>query len=249
MPKVECYWKSSKTNIFLYMVVTALCIGLVISINETFHLKSRLDTQSNLIFNLIKGDKETAQNLKYQQFKEDSYLRQQDKDTNLIMMYIPCVFLIITAFSYLNIREVIDGFRKYIVNKTDEYDKKHENFHEDLVNIQNSLNREIGFLRESEAQNYLNMNDFSDFVSMSLTAISYFSRCYSYYKKNKDEVQEKMISQNITESLMEIQKVIDKNIIEIDKSEVLNATKEIRENTNNDISLLLSKIETTLKLK
>lgn len=238
-----------KTNVFLYSIVMVLCIGFTLSICKISHLNSRLDTQNTLIIQIFRGDKETEQNLKLQKFKEDSYLRQQEKDTELIMMYIPCVFLIITFLSYGNIQDVINRFKKYVEAKTKYYDEEHKKLHIDLVGIQNDLDREIGFLRESEANNYLNIDKFTDYVSMYLTAISYFSRCYVYYKEQKDTTEEQSALFHILKAINKVVEIVDKNNIEIDKSETLSKTKEIRENTNEEVSLQLSKIETKLNLK
>lgn len=128
-----------KTNIFLYVVVILLCIGFTLSICKINHLNSRLDTQNNLIYDIIKGDKQTEQQLKYQQFKEDSYIRQQDRDTTLILLIVPVFFAMFGYFTFKLSSDEFAFFKNEMIRNYDEQKAANQSVHKQLVKTQNDL--------------------------------------------------------------------------------------------------------------
>lgn len=235
-----------KTNVFLYGVVILLCIGFVLSICKINHLNSRLDTQNTLIIQIFRGDKETEQNLKLQKFKEDFYIKQQERDSNLILTVLPILFAIFGILSYKLSSDEFSFFKTQQKNKHAKQQAKYNSTHKQLVETQNDLYYQIADINMNKADNHLNDENKASYLFYKIVALKSYTTCYfNHVELKQEDTAKSLLNDMIIPHLKDIESISD--LTAIHKSVIINSLKYIGSINNTEIDDLLPKIQVKIK--
>lgn len=116
-----------KSNIILILLVLLTILGGVFIYHKVAVIETRFETlkESNIRLQLNKPL--TSGQIKERQFKEEMYIRQQERDTNLILSFFSFFSILVGFFTFRSVREEF-------VNKWNEISQANESTKADIEN-------------------------------------------------------------------------------------------------------------------
>lgn len=237
-----------------WIKIISIGLGLLIATSliqysQNNHLNSRIDTLNNNFKRLATKDSTLLKDIKYQQFKEDSYIKQVDRDTNLTLWFVAIMFGVfgIISFASFNIR--VEQIEKVLDEKYDEHISELNNLKDDVNELKADLNSDSATLYSEKADKFKRESKNDMYVFYELLSIRKQALTYEYHRSRN-----KTLSESIRESMNANLKVLDYSITKfenkpsIDKKSFDRISDSIRKVDNTDLNLLVSKIHVNLNL-
>lgn len=230
-------------------VLTAISIGVCVYLYlRVDHLNSRLETLGdNVIYYCDSIDQVQFQ---VHEFKEQSYIRQQEHDTNLILLVFGLLF---TAFAALNLvisEARLTSFKEKIsedtTQKTSKWNKKHKHLKRTLESLQADVKSEVAWLKKEDAKDALEAGDRSGYIFFTFIACKLFTEAALYYKGNAHEEMVKTFEGSIENTLSTALDKINNQSIQMadhDSEDFLSLFNDIRKLGNYKIDKLISQIQ------
>ena len=181
LSKFDKYWLVVLSFGFVFLFTT-----IFIQRTEIENLNSRIDTVNANFKRLATNDSSFVKDLKYIQFKEDSYLKQLDRDTNLILWFIAIVFGLFGVISFASFSRRVGSLEKEL---NDRYENQFESFKamsEDLGYTKALLDFDSALVTDQIAENHFNKQLYDSYASLSIIAVNKRARYYLFHL-DKDE--------------------------------------------------------------
>jgi hypothetical protein len=187
-------------HILYSFFIVSLVVCVVISLHNNHILESRLNTFTKGLD--LKSSEKT--------FKEDFYLSQLGRDTNLILVFIPLFVGIVSLFTYTS---VIGKFRV----ETDKYNDKIEKQKSEWNTVKRHLSEfksEYNFNKhsyyKSKAFNYAFEGQYDYFVFNFLESIFYLSEYNQFFIEKDDKDFSDFIKNQIQAELKDLNTQLNK---------------------------------------
>lgn len=126
----------------------------IIQYSEYTHLDSRLNTLNNNFKRLVVKDSSLVKEVRFQQFKEDSYLRQIDRDTNLILWFVAIIFSVFGLISFASFNHRDQQIEEALEEKYNVHIKELKTLEHDTNNLKADLNSESASNLNERAEKY-----------------------------------------------------------------------------------------------
>jgi hypothetical protein len=235
-------------------ITLILAIGFIVLIIQNSKIKnlnSRVETVNKSFQRLVLKDKTLEKDIKFQQFKEDSYLRQLDRDTTLILWFIAIVAGLFGIVSFSSINRRIITLEDDLEKKYGNHLKKVNNLTDDLQDIKADLNSESYTINSEKAENFNKEKNYDLYVFYALLSGSKLSQYYIYHqeKKNIDVAEAALgsirtMAQHVYEriSILPTKPKLDKNSFNI-------LDRNLRKIDDVELNEYLSKIHTLIEFK
>ncbi len=244
-----------KTNInrnwivFLSFSIILIFILIYIENSRTEHIESRIDTLNNNFRKLVIRDSTLTKNINLIQFKEDSYLNQLDRDTNLILWFIAIVFGLFGILSYTSFNRRVQIVEDDLENKFNNALADLSDLKNDLSNLQADLEGESSAINDQIAEHHFQEKRFDFYLFYCLLSINKNAVYYEY--KVSDESLSELTLKSIIASLKYLNFRLKNFEVKpkISHQSYLDSTLNIRKIQNIEIIKLLSEIFTRIEIE
>ena len=195
---------SKKPTLLFYVSVTLtlllFCsiIFIFILISKVNSDNNRFNTLSKQIENISICDESTIQQLSKQQFKEDYFINQQNKDTTLILTVFGVTVVFFGFFSYSLFESRINEHKKHYSSKIEEQDRKYGTLKFHFESLLIDITSKEGYENAYKSNESLFNEDYGWYVYYILASVKYFSDYYEILKKRKG-------SKNLKSTIYDIQ--------------------------------------------
>src|SRR5690554_351432 len=191
-----------KTNFYTHCIIIILSVGLIFMYYKVSNLEYKYETFKESNIRLETNQKLTESQVKERQFKEEMYIRQQERDTNLILTVFSLFSLLVGFLTFKSVREsfvhVVREFDKNHSRYKSEMNKKYVRIAHDYKLLEKDLNFEIALNLLDRVKDSLKDNDKSSYVGYSLRAIEkLINVTYSYEDESpehKDAIKRLILS-------------------------------------------------------
>lgn len=180
------------TIILLFGIFSISCV-LFVQKTKNENLESRINTLNCNFSRLIEKDSTLIKEIQFQQFKEDNFITQLDRNTNLILWFIAIVFGLFGIISFASFNKRVSDLEKEQQEKYDDYINKSETLKDEILEIKSDLRGEIASIKEMEADKYFDSKKFDSFALFMLISIKYYSQYYEYQKDTNIELAESIL--------------------------------------------------------
>ena len=221
----------------------------IIQFSQNKHLNSRLDTVNNNFKKKILKDTLLAEKIKYQQFKEDSYLKQIDRDTNLILWFVAIMFGVFGLISFASFNTRVEQVEGDLEDKYESHIDELKKLKYDINGLKADLYSDSATIHTDKANTFRIEGNYDLYVFYELLSLSKLSKYYLHYEKINPELADVTYK-----SIQTTLKSIESKINDLDtkpsikKSTYENITSTLREVIDGDSSLVLSNIHVKLNL-
>lgn len=159
-----------KTNIILVLLVVFCISGVFLMYNKLSALEYRYETLKESNIRLQLKEPLTSNQIKEREFKEEMYIRQQEKDTTLILSIFGAFSILVGFFTFRSVREEF-------VNKVNQIDQSNIAA---KAEIQNKYIEITHSYRKLENEYNLYMTE--EFIRKASTFLNVNSCMYVFYK-------------------------------------------------------------------
>ena len=172
---------------FIYtLLIIFLIIITIIQFSKIDSTNSRIDSLNKNFERLVLKDSTLLKEVRYYQFKEDSYLRQQERDTNLILWFIAIVFGLFGIISYSSFNKRISLMENEVDDKLENHVKRLSHLQNNLLELEGDLNNDSSSIAKMEADESLELKLYDAYLFYRLLASRKMSK-YCEFKKGNDE--------------------------------------------------------------
>ncbi|WP_320052670.1 hypothetical protein [uncultured Acetobacteroides sp.] len=229
---------SLKRNSIIFFSTSIIVLSIYSYYQKTNieHLESRIDTLNNNFRTLVLKDSSFIDRIKLIQFKEDSYIKQLDRDTNLILWFIAIVFGLFGLISYSSFNRRVQIVEEDLQEKFNNSVGELDQLKDSLINIRADLESESSTVNSQLAEGFLKEGNSDYYLFYSLLSLNKNASCYSRISNNKQLSEATLKS--ITTHLVCVNSKLDtiKPKPKISEDTYLNITYSIR--SINDIELI-----------
>jgi hypothetical protein len=232
-------------NIIYFLTTLSLLVALIISFHNNYTLENRINTINKFL--LHNGTPENFDSEK--SFKEDYYIVQQSRDTNLILVIFPILVGFVALFSYVNVLNKFSSYTGKLELKVREQESKWSAVFKELDYLKTKISLDNAELNKEKAKKYLEERNYSFFVHHSLMSTSFYADYYFFLKKDPNETNDgirEIIMRDTIKSLKQVYEVMEQNkdsLTDILYLLIESDVKRVRELNEKKISSYLSKIE------
>ena len=265
--------KSNFYSTALSVIFSTIVLLMMYYVNN---LEYKYETLKEANVRLISKLPLTDNQVKERQFKEEMYIRQQEKDTTLILSVIgfSLVFagflsfklfddkvkIINTSFesSIHSVNSRVDAFIERINSITSNYEKNYKNIEHTIYELKNDFDYELVTLKQNEAKEAFSNQNLNGYIFYSLYSYRFSTKCILYYRTIGSNLSESMLTfmNNKIESFrLDLISILnfnnDENILLPikDKETIVNLIKEINEVGNTKTFDKLNLIYSLLEFK
>lgn len=236
-----------------FAIISILFVFTIISFIYMNHridsVNDRLTCLNKNFQRLVIKDSTLVKEIKFQQFKEDSYIRQLDRDTNLILWFVALVFGLFGLISYSSFNKRISDIEENFQKTYDGHINKANSLTEELFELKADLNSESYTINTEKAQNFFKEKKYDLYIFYELLASSKLTHSYLHNKDKHQSLAEselKAIKSNISIIYSRIKDLEKKP--EIDKTtfnSFINSLHRINDiEINENISKIYQAVET-----
>jgi hypothetical protein len=229
----------------ILVIITLIFVSLYFDVRHSNEiLESRVNTLSSDLQKIVVNDSITTAKIKEQSFKEDYYLKQLDRDTNLILWLIPVIITIVGFFSFFNVRNLIAGQAEDQRRYQEQQDIKYRMFEHKILQFRAKLGLDDYELLKKQAKDYYEKRLYSSYLETYFRALNQKTTFYILNKKEGNNITEFILEtyvDDLEEILSKIKRLDSK--IKLSTDVILNQDiKTIKEISNDKINDLISQI-------
>lgn len=167
-----------RTVKILIGLTLTLLTGVAILLFKYCTLTTKVESLNNQIVRFANCETKTIEDLKHQQFKEDSYIRQQERDTTLILFIFS---VLIASFGFFTFKLSSDEFAFFKDKVKDDINNQHtkyETVHNQLVETQTDFYSQIADYNEEKAKKYKSEHNELLYITYIMKALNNHTTCY-----------------------------------------------------------------------
>ena len=166
--------KNTLLNLLYSFCIITLLVFSVIAYHNSNILESRINSlnKNSIDFNSEKT------------FKEDYYIKQLDRDTNLLLVVFPLLVGFASLFTFANVVQKLGATKTEIENKIKEKETEWEEQHKRLNSLEIDLNFQVAGDCLDSAKKYRNESDFKKALMLSLKAMEKYSQILKISNNN-----------------------------------------------------------------
>lgn len=179
----------------LSFTVGILILAIVIQYSQINHIKSRLDTTNETLYRIASKDSLINQDIKLMQIKEDMYIKQQDRDTNLILWVIAIVFGLFSIISYSSFTRKVEQVEKDLNERYSEQSTKFNRLAHELNRTKADLDRESGIASNERAFSYFETSEYDRYLLHSLLSSQFLTYSFNFYKDEDEGMATSLLNQ------------------------------------------------------
>ncbi len=181
------------TKYLNFLVTIVLILFSIYFYNRTEHLNSRIETIGNNTSHYFYCDSQTTHYLEMQRFREDSYIRQQEHDTNLILFIFGVTVTILTVASWRIGKDELETIRKEILRYKHDQNESNSKYQNYLEETRGQLNFETYITRTQDALRYWDDNKPIS-IMLWLASNTYLTGYYIFKLKHEpDKANEELL--------------------------------------------------------
>ncbi len=236
---------------FLAILIAGLLIWVIYLHHQNTVAQTKFDTLNQHFIEYVKKDSLISEKLKIQQFKEDSYIRQQEHDTTLILLIIPLVFGIFAALSFIVSERRFIDFRVEQDAKHSEHIRKNNKLHDELFGLKAVLERELGLLKSEEAEKY-SKSDISGYLVYKFMSLMYLANCCKYHLEHGHTEFTKPLLKGIEDTLEKVLTNISSSeviLTGLTPNDFIESFSAIRSLNVTKIDFLLAQVQAKMKFE
>lgn len=197
-----------KTKFYPFLLTAILAVINIFLFYRIINFESKLDTLREAVHKLNENKQPTDKQILISQFKEESYIRQQERDTTLILTVF-ALFAGFTAFlSFKSFSTKVEEHADLMNTRYIKYEAENREQHGRLIDLESDLNYEMYRLKSMEADKALDDKDLDRYVFYNIFANYHL---YHYIVYNKDKGRNDFV-ESLIKSLIINLKVIDSKI-------------------------------------
>lgn len=224
-----------------------LVIAVFVQYSQIKHLNSRIDTANETIYRIATNDSLISQDIKMMQIKEDMYIKQQDRDTNLILVVFTISFLLFSLITYGSFAKRVDNIEREIESKNSKYIQT-------LRLLKMKLIGALGAINKDRADEYLTKKSFSKYITFQLRYLSNLvevSKTLIDTREMDSSVYDDIVSKiasGITDIVLFFEQMIKEDMeITVDREVFNHYLDELRTIKDSNLNELVSKLESLIK--
>ena len=181
-------------------ILTGLLIVLILGLigtsiyfyQRTQYLDRRIETLGHNV--IYYCDSISVAQFQINQFKEDSYIRQQEHDTNLIFMLFPAALAIFGLFTFVGVRREFQSYATEIDEKIKKTKRKQKTQDSKLLKQEATALYHSAKLYKQSAAQFIKENNIQYFAYYSLYAADKFAEYQLHDYLNKVDTTSVIIS-------------------------------------------------------
>lgn len=244
MKKVDKYW----LFIFGFLIV-GLIMVVIVQYQDLGRINSRIDTVNTSFKKLDFKGVNVDSNVKLQQFKEDSYIKQLDRDTNLILWFVAIVFGLFGLLSFASFNRRVVKLEEDLNAKMKGHTDSFIVLKEEIQDLEASLNEESAKINDQLAMKFYKDKNYSYFITYELISVLKSSKTFLYEKEsNKGNA---LLSLDVIRTSLED---LNSKLIglsekpELDQEHYFKFIRSIEKVEDNKVSIELTKLTTLIEL-
>ncbi|MBC8884440.1 hypothetical protein H9X57_16885 [Flavobacterium piscinae] len=201
-----------KDTFYTVSLTIAFSLLLLFMYYRVSNLEHKYETLKEANVRLKSNLPLTDAQIKERQFKEEMYIRQQEKDTTLILSVIgfSLVFagflsfklfddrvkIINTSFesSIHTVNSRIDAFIETINSITTNYETNYKNIEHTIYDLKNDFDYELVTLKQNEAKQALSNQNLNGYIFYSLYSYRFSAKCILYYRRIGSNLSENLLA-------------------------------------------------------
>lgn len=232
-----------KNKFYPIIILSLLFILSIFLFYRVSNLEYKYETLKESNIRLTSNLPLTAEQIKERQFKEEMYIKQQERDTYLILS----VFTIALGFTaFFTIKPAISKVEEKITEIENEYKEHLSLMKEKQKSLEFYLKFNEGNFYIAQHDNYIEKQNKELILYYCFCALSSFSECYLNDTTLNDEVSKENLKERIKNGLNNLLQ-INKYSISVELSgKIERSLNKIRELDDVVINKLLSKIESAI---
>lgn len=235
---------------FLMVVFLAIinCFLLIRVIN----FDSKFDTLKEAVQKLAKNENPTNNQILISQFKEESYIRQQERDTTLILTVFALFAGFTAFFTFRSFTSKIEEHTALLNEKYEEHEAQYNEQHKRLKKLEKDLIHESATNLGHKAKETYETGDFKNYTMLELTSCEQFCKVKLSLDENDNFFYTRGVNKMIDIQLKKIKEELDKldeplvinNVpIELFKKRIANIEKVIDKEQYHILNQIKAKIK------
>ncbi len=160
----------------LYILVSILTVLNLYFIYTISNFEYHFETLKESNIRLANCEPLTSKETEIRQFKEEYYLKQQDRDTKLIFLVIPILFGLVSYLTYKKVLGEVTIHRDVLDKKYTDYETKWDEQHKRLSKLELDLYFQIGLNYSDYAEKHRIKNDFKNYIITSMCAMEKYAQ-------------------------------------------------------------------------
>lgn len=235
-------YKTTEMQKYISTVIFSILLFAVIILSAiNYHDNDVLESRINTIY------KNTKEIKSEKSFKEDYYILQQSRDTDLLLLVFGILVAVTGFFTY---KSVVDRFDYKTVELTKENEAYKKLLIEELGELKMDFFSHGADLDNERAQTFLKNGNFQHYILYAMSCVQKNYEYYSHLMKAKPNEDHEYIIKVIVETLQEINNNLEPSIKISDSSNsvIEDSLKKIRRIDNTEVHRHLSAIQSKFKI-
>jgi len=240
----------SRNWIILLTIGFILIVVAQISIkSKVDNLECRIETTNNYFRKLVIQDSTLIRDIKLTQFKEDSYLRQLNRDTNLIFWFVAVIVGLFGLLSYASFNKRVQMLEDDLTERVGSSIGELNQLKQELEDVKADINAESSVINQQVAESCLRDGDNDLFVFYLLVSIYGRANYYLRFKKVQDLNTSTLKTIKSTTAYLHIKLVSFENKPKVEKQFYLNVCSVIQEINDFEIIDVMAKIHSLIEFE
>lgn len=224
------------------MLIAILVVVNILLFYKITNFDVKFQTLKEALIKIEKNKQPLDKDILISQFKEESYIRQQERDTTLILLVFTLFASAVAFITYRGfVNKIVDYTasteQKYTDHKT-EYDKQHNI----ILELKSRIDHEMAFKYYTYASDSYREKFYDDYLDSTLTSISYYVEYYFYLTNEDATLSAILISDLETRLKKAYERVKGKSVKDISKHSTGMSIDNIRKLNNTEINKYLDLI-------
>lgn len=236
-----------KDNLYAIVITTLLFALLIFVFYRVSNLEYKYETLKESNIRLSLNTSLSSEQIKERQFKEELYIRQQEKDTTLILLVFTITIGVFSFLTFTSVKRTFDFRSDMMENKYQKYISEYEIKHSLVLELKSRLDLDNAFKSKSTAYEFLRNNLFLDYTESMLTSIKYNVEYYLWFKSVHGKTSDVVLNDIIRDLKRVYANIKNKDFEEFGEFLIYSSIKEIRKADNLEVEKYVSLIYAEIK--
>ncbi|RWW92351.1 hypothetical protein [Flavobacterium cerinum] len=239
-----------KLRFYPFILTAILAVINIFLLYRVINFDAKYEVLNSTLHKVLINKKLSPSEIEIQKIKEESYIRQQERDTTLILTVF-ALFAGFTAFlTFRSFSSKVEEHTAIIDKKYADHEAKNDEQHRRLSKLENDLNYEMYRLKEIEAEKAYIEERLEGYIFYSIYANYHIYTCVQYNKEQGNSKNAKNLVDSIKINLKLMNTKIDKvEINESYRNVIISQINGINEIGDHEIFQTFSEIYSKLEFK
>lgn len=238
-----------KTKFYPIVFVALLVILNVFLFYRVIDFEVKYDVLNKAVHRIIENKKPNDNTILFDKFKEESYIRQQERDTTLILTVF-ALFAGFTAFlTFRSFATKVEEHAALIDKKYADHETKNQEHHKRVSKLEDDLNYEASVLKWNEAEKFYQADSIHYFVFYAINSTVMVAKCVNFNTLERPNYGEKLLNAVISNLRLIKSRVSGVYMEDVDKDFIIGQISIINSVDNSEVFELLNSIYSQLSFK